>query len=342
MKLSIIVPMYNVEHYLRQCLDSIYKLGRIEKEVILVNDGSKDETLNIAKEYGEKYKEITTVIDQPNSGVSITRNKGLEKAVGDYIYFFDGDDFLNVDIFQEEVLKLFSENGETDILYGNRILYFNEKRLEMTYEIPQEMENKVWTGPEYMMRALKEKFWNVQVGTAIYKRELLIRNNIDFPEKRIHEDELFTIKVLNAAKKVRAVNKIFFYYMQREGSIMKSPSIEHSTDVFKNAKDLIEIFKDEKDEKLKEVMFNRIKKYYLETMKYALRQKNKEVYKEIHKEFKKDCKNYFFKMKKTSKDIELYLICYFDKIYYLVRNGTKEYRDKKHYERERKRLENSK
>lgn len=100
MKLSIIVPMYNVEHYLRQCLDSIYKLDKIEKEVILVNDGSKDETLEIAKEYGEKYREITTVIDQHNSGLSITRNKGLEKAKGDYIYFFDGDDFLNVDIFQ--------------------------------------------------------------------------------------------------------------------------------------------------------------------------------------------------------------------------------------------------
>lgn len=333
MKLSIIVPVYNVEKYLARCLDSLYSLN-IEKEVILVNDGSTDRSLEIAEEYEKKYRDITTLIDKKNEGVSIARNTGLKIARGEYVYFFDGDDFLNRDVFEEEVLKFFRQDGEADVLIGNRILYYDGNRTEMTYSIPEELENRKNTGPDYLMKALKGKFWNVQVGTYVYRRTLLTENEITFPEKRIHEDELFAIKVLTAAGTVKAVNRIFFYYVQREGSIMKSPGIEHCTDVFKNLKDLIEIFREEENGELKTVMFNRIKRYYHETLKYSLRQKNREVYEMILKSFKEDCRKYFFKMKKSKKDIELYLIYYFDRPYYFVRNGSKNFRDMR-YERKK-------
>ena len=86
-ELSIIVPIYNVEKYLRQCLDSIYKIENIKKEIILVNDGTKDNSGEIINEYYKKYKEITKVIEQENSGLSSARNTGLKNAMGKYIYF---------------------------------------------------------------------------------------------------------------------------------------------------------------------------------------------------------------------------------------------------------------
>ena len=100
--LSIIIPIYNVESYLRECLESVYAVNLL-KEVILVNDGSTDHSLQIAEEFVEKYPEETVLISQKHTGVSPSeaRNRGLKEAKGEYIYFMDSDDFLNPSLFED-------------------------------------------------------------------------------------------------------------------------------------------------------------------------------------------------------------------------------------------------
>ena len=87
MELSLIVPIYNVEEFLRECLDSLYKIKGIEKEIILVNDGTKDNSMAIIREYEAKYPEITVVVDKPNGGLSSARNAGLKIAKGEYVSY---------------------------------------------------------------------------------------------------------------------------------------------------------------------------------------------------------------------------------------------------------------
>ncbi|MGL6168669.1 MAG: glycosyltransferase, partial [Fusobacteriaceae bacterium] len=101
MELSIIVPIYNVEIYLRECLESLYKIKGIKKEIILVNDGSKDNSYKIIEEYKEKYPDITKVINKTNGGLSSARNSGLKEATGEYISFIDSDDFVDHLMFEE-------------------------------------------------------------------------------------------------------------------------------------------------------------------------------------------------------------------------------------------------
>ena len=94
MKISIIVPIYNVELYLERCLDSIYKIRGVNKEIILVNDGSTDKSLEIARKYALIHEKETILITQENKGVSKARNEGLKVATGDYISFIDSDDYI--------------------------------------------------------------------------------------------------------------------------------------------------------------------------------------------------------------------------------------------------------
>ncbi|MGL5087873.1 MAG: glycosyltransferase family 2 protein [Cetobacterium sp.] len=100
MELTIIVPVYNVEKYLKDCLDSIYKINNIKYEVILVNDGSTDSSLNILKEYRSLYPKLTKIIDKENGGLSSARNAGIREARGEYLSFIDSDDIIDFKDFQ--------------------------------------------------------------------------------------------------------------------------------------------------------------------------------------------------------------------------------------------------
>lgn len=93
-ELSFIVPVYNVEDYLEECLDSLLKVQNIDYEIVIVNDGSKDNSLNITKKYKDEHDEVIRIISQENQGLSVARNAGIDNAYGEYLVFIDSDDYI--------------------------------------------------------------------------------------------------------------------------------------------------------------------------------------------------------------------------------------------------------
>ena len=215
--LSIVIPIYNVEIYLKECLDSIYKLD-IKKEVILVNDESQDNSYLIIDEYREKYSNETIVINQKNKGLSGARNSGLNIATGKYIAFIDSDDFLDVKQYEE-----FFSLGKTknlDIIIGEHKKYTEEKKyLTSKYSLDLKKLGTV-TGKKFFEKSIKLNCFKEQVWDDIYNREFLIKNNLKFKEKLLHEDTLFFIQALGKASRVEYIGIPFYNYRQRKGSIM--------------------------------------------------------------------------------------------------------------------------
>ena len=149
MKLSIIIPAYNTEKYIKQCIDSVINIRNIENEIIVVNDGSTDRTKDILKEYTENNDRIK-VITQENQGASAARNTGIKASTGDYIYFLDSDDWIDTVSFEKIIRQLEEDykNGEKiDIVVGKEKAYSEFTKEEVLDErIPRELIGKIVSG----------------------------------------------------------------------------------------------------------------------------------------------------------------------------------------------------
>ncbi|MGL5150608.1 MAG: glycosyltransferase [Clostridium sp.] len=223
-ELSIVVPIYNVEKYLKDCLESLFLIKNIKKEIILVNDGSTDGSLKIAEEYKKNYPNETIVINKENRGLSSARNAGLEIAKGKYISFIDSDDFI--DSVKYEQFFNIGKKLELDIIVGTAIKY-KDGNLEKFYRSEEIINSEILTGNEFLELSFKTNCYRMEVWDDIYLTSLLKKNNIRFKEGLLHEDELFTPIVFSKAKKVKLVDKYFYYYRQREGSIMHTRGIKN-------------------------------------------------------------------------------------------------------------------
>lgn len=216
--LSIIIPIYNVESYLRECLESVYAVNLL-KEVILVNDGSTDHSLQIAEEFVKKYPEETILISQENRGLSAARNTGLEKAKGEYIYFIDSDDFLDSKAFESFFYKI--QGTDLDILHGNLFQYYEKENRFEKEIIP--VKTGIRTGKEFLYQMYEEKCYREVVWLNIYRRKFLLEEKLYFVEKLWYEDSLFSFFAFWKAKKIGYEEEFFYYYRFREGSIMSKP-----------------------------------------------------------------------------------------------------------------------
>lgn len=219
MQLSIIVPIYNVEKYLEECLDSIYKIQGIKYEVILVNDGSTDSSEEIIKKYIKKYPSVTRYIYKENGGLSSARNVGIKEAKGEYLSFIDSDDIILYEEFQDffqEGLKL-----ELDVIVGN-MRYFQEGKIgDPLYRSDEIKEFKVGKGTKFFQTLFQgKKCFREEVVDDIYRREFICENKLYFHEELIHEDSYFTPMVYLKAKRVKYIDRSFYLYRQRSGSIM--------------------------------------------------------------------------------------------------------------------------
>ncbi len=233
---SLIIPVYNVEQYLKACLDTVVTQSYSDFEVICINDGSTDGGSLILDEYAAKYSNIS-IIHQENKGLSAARNAGIRAAKGDYIFFLDSDDWIEPD-----TLKILAEkqNGE-DLLCFNGRRYFEDG----TTETPDTgiVEDRL-TGWEYYNKyaLVSRKFHFVCTVLRLYRREYLLKNNLLFEEGIYHEDNLFTPLACYYAKSVKVIPDISYVYRIREGSITQTTNVQRLFDMITVANKLSDFF----------------------------------------------------------------------------------------------------
>ncbi len=235
MKLSIIIPVYNVELYLSHCLDSCLNqdLSYSEYEIITINDGSIDESGNILDAYRQKYSNIK-VISQENKGLSVARNIGILEAKGEYIWFVDSDDYI-----VENSLGSITTNGEDIIVFSKIYENVND---DVT------LINRKWNNRVYLYN---NKF-NCGVKFYWFKRDFLILKKLFFIPAILHEDNDFTPKAFCLANNVAFFpSPMYFYRINRKGSIMSSVSVNRCFSLIVVAKSL-EKFKNNLHDKNKE------------------------------------------------------------------------------------------
>ena len=216
---SIIVPVYNVEKYLRKCLDSIISQTYKNIEVIIINDGSTDNCENICKEYESKDKRIK-LISQNNKGVSAARNLAIKNIAGEYIYFVDSDDYIEVDTIHKMV-DIIVKTG-SDIVCCNYYIeqVTGEKKIGI-YNCPKKMKKNEYIDNLLSNNSISGFLWN-----KLYKKDFFIESNIRFDEDiKIMEDLLLNLKLSKSIEKVSFIEFPLYHYVQRPNSALNSKNI---------------------------------------------------------------------------------------------------------------------
>ena len=210
-KISVIVPIYNTENYLRKCVDSLLCQTYESLQIILVNDGSKDASPEICDEYARQDKRIT-VVHKANGGLSSARNAGLEVAEGQYIGFVDSDDYVAPQMYEKLIEAI--TNNDCDIA---NVMYerVDENGITSPSPVPHK-EDEIIQAKDFV-RELMMHTGDVSVCTKLFKRELF--DTVKFGEGKLNEDLLFMLEAFSHIKSVAFVGYVGYYYFIRSGSI---------------------------------------------------------------------------------------------------------------------------
>lgn len=218
MKFSIIVPVYNVEKYIADCLESILEQSYDNFEVIVVNDGSTDNSKKIIEKFVKKDDRVK-FFDRENSGVANTRNFGIKEATGDYFIFVDSDDTINAKLL-EELNDVLIKNNDLDLVkYQIQMIDGTETKYNQT-EIFKNL-----SGEEAFAKLITNDLFVTPV-TYAYRTKYFKDGKYMYVPNRVHEDFGLTPIVVINAKKVSSINYVGYNYLVRENSIMTSNSIE--------------------------------------------------------------------------------------------------------------------
>lgn len=284
--ISVIIPVYNVEKYLHECVDSV--LGQTYKnlEVILVDDGSTDSSGKICDEYVEKNDRIT-VIHQKNSGPSKTRNTGLENANGKYIYFLDSDDYIGNNAL--ELLVNTAESNDADLVFFDARSFSDDgAEIKQGYVVKGTYEPK--SGYEVLTKLHNNKDYHCAIYLLFIKHQLLIDNKISFLESAYcSEDMLFTYQIYCSAQKAVQCKNTLYHRRYRANSIVTSKKTQRH---FRSCRDVYEEIRDY-SEKIGKTGDYMATEYTVRCAFNAL-----DTYKKISKEDQKICKNEYKALKK--------------------------------------------
>ena len=234
--ISVIVPVYNVEEYLEECLENIRQQTFTDIEVILVNDGSTDGSRKICERYCEKDNRFK-LINQENQGQSVARNRGVKESIGEYIMFVDSDDVINTSVL--EVLLPYMKM-DVDIV-----------ECRMTRKKEEFYLNKISTivfegnAKEAILNCIEFKEVKFCPVTKLYTREIV--EKIPFLEGYIYEDVFTGINYLKHIRKIVVIDYIGYYYRVHANSTMTKSFNEKDLDIFKVGNQLIDSFKDDED-----------------------------------------------------------------------------------------------
>ncbi len=215
-KVSVIVPVYNVEEYLERCLDSLVNQTLKDIEIIIVNDGSTDGSKEKIQKYINTYKNIV-YLEKENGGLSSARNYGIPYAKGEYIGFVDSDDYVELTMYEKMYNKAIEEKSdmvECDFIWE----YPNKKREDI---------GKVYSNKKEAIVEARVVAWN-----KIIKKDIIEKTKITFPEGLRYEDIEFFYKLVPHLNKISFVKEVFVHYIQRESSIANTQN-ERTGEIFK-------------------------------------------------------------------------------------------------------------
>ena len=217
MKFSVIVPVYNVERYLAKCLDSILTQSYDDYEIIVVNDGSPDNSQAIIDEYAAKYPEKIKAFKKENGGLSDARNFGIQKAQGDYLLFIDSDDYVAENLLKE-LDAVISKEGPDMVRFSGQVIYEDGREGERIF-CPA---FSVYSGEKALDRLIDNKQYFEPAWLYAYRRDFWQKNCFAFSTGRYHEDFGLTPEVILKAEKFVATEYVGYNYVQSDFSIIRN------------------------------------------------------------------------------------------------------------------------
>lgn len=230
--LTVVIPVYNVEKYLKRCVESVLFQEWHNYDILLVDDGSTDSSPQICDDYAKVY-DFISVIHKKNGGLSEARNTGISHAKGDYVYFPDSDDWLEPQTFKELADVL--ESQEFDIVSFNREFVKGEE----DPIVSDPLVTQVYEGKDAFVQMLKHSYITGFANDKIYKKSLFIDNNISFPKGKYYEDLGTNYKLFLSAENVFATNQKYYHYLiDNPDSITQSWNEQKFSDMFEFYKDI--------------------------------------------------------------------------------------------------------
>lgn len=297
-KVSVIIPVYNVAPFLKQCLNSVLFQSLKEIEIICINDGSTDTSLQILKQYAQKDARIH-LINQHNQGVSIARNNGIAKASGEYIYCLDSDDYIAQDAL-EKMYAIAKEN-KLDMLHftaqlvdkkGNEIETPSLFRLDV---LPEGKEGVVLSAKDCYDFVFSLA---INMGLSLFKRAFLQKNKILFPKGICFEDNPFFFKALLSAKRILFLKKPFYFYRISENSITGAKDLRQY-DLIKAYRIMVDFLKENK-------LYNTLQKSFLSRQIKRLLDASLTIQKPYKEGLINRCGDYFKALNLSPEDIKLW------------------------------------
>lgn len=289
-KVSIIIPIYNVERYVRKTIDSVVNQTEKELEIILVDDGSTDSSGKICDEYAQRDKRII-VLHKANGGLSSARNAGIKIASSNYIMLLDGDDFLNINAVS--ILQKIMEEYPSDFI---QFRYQEVKEDDSVSD--KQFEENIYQG-----KSLKELYDNLyKIGgeaasacTKMYRCDIL--KNIPFRNVQ-HEDEMWCTEAFKEGMTVTYIPNTLYYYVMRENSIIHRSFNLKKLDVFKIIEERIRVLKKHQLEEYIHIEYEKMFLNILSLYCQAKKKEEKNIIKNVYEKNKKRiCKNALFSRK---------------------------------------------
>ena len=317
-KVSIIVPVYNVEKYLNKCLNSLVNQTFKDIEIIIINDGSPDNSKQIIENYKAKYDNIIKVINQQNQGLSASRNNGLKIASGDYIIFVDSDDYIELNMVEKMYNKILEEQADV-VICGNNVVNEDYKLISKTFPNKYESYNFI----------TQMIFGNLSAWNKIIRKSILNDSTLLFRKNVWYEDIDFSFKLFLKSKKICILHENLYNYSLRPGSIMSSKNLVKNLDLIDAFDEIISSAKKNNcyEKYYNEIEFLVINHLYIScvvriiTNDYSSKnEKNKllnTIFKYMNENFYNYSKNEYLKILPSNRKLIFYLINL--KFYYIIK-----------------------